>query len=62
MSHPQIMDAGVIATKDAEDNELPRAFVVPKPVVLKDIAAGTLTSGNFTQEIDNWVKERVNRG
>jgi acyl-coenzyme A synthetase/AMP-(fatty) acid ligase len=59
LSHPHIVDAGVIATKDAEDNELPRAFVVPRPSVLSDIIASSEAMAEYTQEIDNWVKERV---
>ncbi|KAH8079661.1 putative AMP binding protein [Filobasidium floriforme] len=61
LSHPHIVDAGVIATKDAEDNELPRAFVVPRPSVLSDIVASSEAMAEYTQEIDNWIKERVSR-
>ena len=49
----------MIATKDAEDNELPRAFVVPKPTILQQLSAGEMDMNDYTQGIDNWVKERV---
>jgi len=49
----------MIATKDAVDNELPRAFVVPRPRALIDVVTSYDAMAEYTQEIDNWVKERV---
>jgi acyl-coenzyme A synthetase/AMP-(fatty) acid ligase len=59
LSHPHIADSGVIAVKDADDNELPRAFISPKAEMMKKILAHEISTENFAKEVDAWVTERV---
>jgi acyl-coenzyme A synthetase/AMP-(fatty) acid ligase len=59
LSHPQIADSGVIAVKDADENELPRAFISPKAEMMKKILAHEISTANFAREVDAWVTERV---
>jgi len=48
LSHPDIADAAVIGYPGEEGNELPRAYIVKKDLNLK------------SQEVLDWVRERVN--
>lgn len=59
LSHPQIAEAGVIAVKDADENELPRAFISPKAEMMRKILTREISTEAFAQEVDVWVTERV---
>jgi len=54
LAHPQVLDAAVVGVKDVKtNNELPRAYIVPRDSALFEPGA------KFTPDINAFVKERA---
>jgi len=57
LEHPDIADAGVVGVQsDAEATELPRAYVVHSKGLRTD-----RERGDFSMQVDEWMKTRVAR-
>lgn len=61
MSHPDILDAGVIGVTAADGvTELPKAFIVPRGGIEQFEELGRRSA--FEQEVGTWLGEQASRG